>query len=111
MTDPNYDPALDPNANIDAPYMRIGNTNSAHRANTSELYNASYIKLKTLQIGYTLPQALTKKAYINKLRIFASFENLLTITSFPGVDPEMSGSGFQSYPIPRMISGGINITF
>ena len=110
-TDPTYDPALDPNANIDAPYMRIGNTNSAHRANTSELYNASYIKLKTLQIGYTLPQALTKKAYINKLRVFASFENLLTITSFPGVDPEMSGSGFTSYPIPRMISGGINITF
>ena len=91
--------------------MRIGNTNSAHRANTGELYNASYIKLKTLQIGYTFPQALMRKAYINKLRVVASFENLLTITNFPGVDPEMGGSGFQSYPIPRMISGGLNITF
>ncbi|WP_288324643.1 TonB-dependent receptor [uncultured Phocaeicola sp.] len=111
VTDPNYDPANDPNANIYASYMRIGNTNSAHRANTGELYNASYIKLKTLQIGYTFPQALMRKAYINKLRVFASFENLLTITNFPGVDPEMGGSGFQSYPIPRMISGGLNITF
>ena len=110
-TDPNYDPATDPNANIDAPYMRIGNENGAHRANTSELYNASYIKLKNLQIGYTLPKTWTQRFYVNNLRVFASFENLLTITNFPGVDPEMSGSGFTSYPIPRMISGGVNITF
>lgn len=110
-TDPNYDPATDPNANIDAPYMRIGNENGAHRANTSELYNASYIKLKNLQIGYTLPKTWTQRFYVNNLRVFASFENLLTITNFPGVDPEMSGSGFTSYPIPLMISGGVNITF
>lgn len=111
MTDPTYDPAADPNANIDAPYPRIGNENGAYRANTGNLYDATYIKLKTLQVGYTLPQAWTRKAYINKLRVFASFENLLTITHYPGVDPEIGGGGFTSYPIPRMISGGLNITF
>jgi TonB-linked SusC/RagA family outer membrane protein len=108
-TDPNYDPATDPNANINAPYLRIGNI--AHHNNTSELYNASYIKLKTLQVGYTFPKAWIQKAYVNNLRLFVSGENLLTITDFPGVDPEMGGNGFQSYPIPRMFSGGINITF
>ena len=110
-TNPNYDPALDPNANINAPYLRISNVAAAHRNNTSELYNASYIKLKTLQLGYTLPKAWTSKVFINKLRLFVSGENLITITSFPGVDPEIGGLGFQSYPIPRMLSGGVNITF
>lgn len=111
MTDPAYDPANDTNANINAPYLRIGNESGAYRANTGDLYNASYIKLKTLQVGYTLPQAWTKKAFISKLRVFASFENLLTITDYPGVDPEIGGGGFTSYPIPRMISGGLNLTF
>ena len=110
-TDPNYDPAADPNANVNAMYPRIGNENGAYRANTGNLYNASYIKLKTLQIGYTLSKSWVQKAYISNLRVFASFENLLTITDFPGVDPEIGGSGFTAYPIPRMISGGINLTF
>ncbi len=109
--DPNYDPAADPNANVNAMYPRIGNENGAYRANTGNLYNASYIKLKTLQIGYTLSKSWVQKAYISNLRVFASFENLLTITDFPGVDPEIGGSGFTAYPIPRMISGGINLTF
>lgn len=111
MTDPTYDPANDPTANINAPYPRIGNENGAYRANTGNLYNASYIKLKTLQVGYTFPSAWMRKAYINKLRVFASFENLLTITHYPGVDPEIGGGGFTSYPIPRMISGGLNLVF
>lgn len=108
---PNYDPATDPNANINSPYMRIGNSDAARRASTADLYNASYIKLKTLQIGYTLPKSWTMKAYISNLRLFVSGENLLTITSFPGVDPEIGGGGFTSYPIPRILSGGINVTF
>ncbi|WP_090389153.1 SusC/RagA family TonB-linked outer membrane protein [Niabella drilacis] len=110
-TDPNYDPATDPNANINAPYLRIGNIASAYRSNTNDLYNASYVKLKTLQIGYTFPKPWTTKAYANRVRLFASAENVFTITNFPGVDPEIGGGGFQSYPIPRIISGGLNITF
>ena len=101
----------DPNANVNAPYMRISNVSAAHRNNTSELYNASYIKLKTLQIGYTFPKEWISKAYINNVRIFASGENLWTITNFPGVDPEIGGSGFTSYPIPLTLSGGISLIF
>jgi len=108
---PDYDPAKDPNANINAPYMRISNVSAGHRNNDSELYEATYLKLKTLQIGYTLPKKLTEKAYVNNLRLFVSGENILTLTQFPGVDPEIGGSGFQAYPIPRILSCGINITF
>lgn len=110
-TDQNYDPAQDPNANINSPYLRIGNVASAFRATDNELYNSSYLKLKTIQIGYTFPTRLVSKANISKLRIFATGENIATITNFPGVDPEIGGGGFQAYPIPRMISGGINLTF
>lgn len=110
-TDPNYDPATDPNANPNAKYFRISNVSAAHRNNTGELYNASYIKLKMLQVGYTFPKSWVSKAYISNLRVFFSAENLLTITSFPGVDPEIGSAGFTSYPIPKVLSGGINITF
>ena len=110
-TNPNYDPATDPNANINSPYLRIGNVSAAYRNNTTTLYKADYIKLKTLQMGYTVPKNWISKAYITNLRVFFSAENLLTITDFPGVDPEYGGLGFQTYPIPRILSGGINISF
>lgn len=108
-TDAGYDPTSDPNANINAKYPRLNAV--THYSNDSELYDAKYIKLKTLQIGYTFPKQWMQKAYIEKLRLFVSGENLLTITNFPGVDPEFGGSGFQSYPIPRMLSCGVNVTF
>ncbi|MFC4672203.1 SusC/RagA family TonB-linked outer membrane protein [Dysgonomonas termitidis] len=109
LTDANYDPAQDPKANVNAIYPRLGAV--AHLSNETEVYNASYIKLKTLQIGYTIPKKWAQKVYVNNLRVFFSGENLLTITDFPGVDPEYGGSGYQTYPIPRMLSAGINITF
>jgi len=110
-TNPNYDPAKDPNANINAPFLRIGNVAAAYRSNTGDLHNASYIKLKTLQIGYLFPKLWTSKISLKKVRLFISGENLLTITKFAGIDPEIGGGGFQSYPIPKIVSGGLNITF
>ncbi|KAA6307178.1 TonB-dependent receptor SusC, partial [termite gut metagenome] len=50
------------------------------------------------------------KAYINNLRVFLSGENLLTFTNYPGVDPEL-GSGLDVYPIARLLSVGINLSF
>jgi hypothetical protein len=81
-------------------------------ANTFYLYNTSYLKLKTLQLGYTLPKKWTEQVKISKLRVFVSGENLLTIKAdrFLAVDPEL-GSSLVVYPIARMFSGGITITF
>jgi len=79
-------------------------------ANDQYLYDASYLKLKNLQIGYTFPKEWVRKAYIDNLRVFVSGENLLTITDYPGVDPEI-GSGLNIYPISRQLSVGVNVSF
>jgi len=101
----------DPNNNINAAYPRLlYNTDGTHTSSDFYLYDASYLKLKFLQLGYTLPKSFTNKAYINKLRVFVSGENLLTFTNYPGMDPEI-GSGVNVYPISRVLSCGINITF
>ncbi|WP_025142498.1 SusC/RagA family TonB-linked outer membrane protein [Pedobacter jeongneungensis] len=102
----------DPANNITAKYPRLKNTTDAQNAAVASdfyLYNASYLKLKNLQIGYTLPEKISKKAAMSRARIFLSGENLLTITNYPGLDPEI-GAGV-SYPTMRQYSLGLNVTF
>jgi TonB-linked SusC/RagA family outer membrane protein len=108
----NYDPASDPNAHINAKYPRLLSAPSIMPSNTFYLYNTSYLKLKSLQIGYTFPKKWMAPAKISALRIFASGENLLTFKSkdFPAVDPELGGSVIV-YPIAKLFSGGISLTF
>ena len=108
----NYNPATDPSARINGKYPRLLSASSTMSSNAFYLYNTSYLKLKSLQIGYTFPKKWMAPAKISNLRIFISGENLLTIKSkdFPAVDPELGGSSIV-YPIARMFSGGISITF
>jgi TonB-linked SusC/RagA family outer membrane protein len=97
--------------NLSAEYARLRfGSGGPHTDNDQFLYDASYLKLKTLQIGYTLPKVWTDKVAINSLRIFASGENLLMFTNYPGVDPE-AGSGLNIYPISRLLSLGVNLSF
>ncbi|MDR0832988.1 MAG: TonB-dependent receptor [Candidatus Symbiothrix sp.] len=112
LYDPNYDPAKDPNANISAKYPRLYNGTNRMSSNTDYLFNTSYLKLKSLQIGYTLPKSWLSAAKISRCRVFVAGENLLTIKSkdFPAVDPELGGSVII-YPIAKMYSAGINLTF
>ncbi|WP_262497718.1 SusC/RagA family TonB-linked outer membrane protein [Pedobacter ginsengisoli] len=101
----------DPSNNITATNPRLKNTSDAQNGLDSRfyLYNASYVKLKNLQLGYTLPEKLTKKAAISRARLYLSGENLFTITNYPGLDPEI-GAGVN-YPTMRQYSLGLNITF
>ncbi|MDR1671498.1 MAG: TonB-dependent receptor [Alistipes sp.] len=100
-----------------------GTSNSIPRMNrddkngnwlSSDLYvqNGAYLRLKTLQIGYTIPQWISKKAFISRLRVYFMAENLVTITRYRGFDPEMD-NGFDRgvYPQPRTISVGLNLGF
>lgn len=107
-----YDPAQDPNARIHGEYPRLLSSGGTLPSSTFYLYNTSFLKLKTLQLGYTLPSKWLAPAKISNMRVFVSGENLLTIKSkrFPGVDPELGGS-LATYPIARMISGGLSVTF
>ncbi|MDF9831144.1 TonB-dependent receptor [Parabacteroides sp. PF5-6] len=101
----------DPANNINAEYPRLKyNSSGAHYDNERYLHNASYIKLKNLQVGYTLPKTLIERTKLQNVRVFVAGENLITITNFPGLDPEMSGS-VNAYPTARMLSAGLNLVF
>lgn len=107
-----YDPATDPNANINGKYPRLLSSTSIMQSNTFYLYNSSYVKLKSLQIGYTFPQKWLRKARVSNFRVFFAGENLLTFKNknFEGVDPEL-GSSLIVYPISKLFSGGVSLTF
>lgn len=77
------------------------------------LKNVNYLKLRNLEVGYTLPKQVTEKVHISKARFFTSMQNLFTIDNLGkiDIDPEItSGSGVQ-YPTNRVISIGCNLTF
>ena len=83
------------------------------------VFDASYFKIKQIQLGYTLPQSLLKKIQIKNLRIFGSVENALTFTKYPGNDPESRnmtyGNGIAldrvNYPSARSYMVGVNLSF
>ena len=101
--------------NLDAYYARpIFGSNKNQLVQTRFVQDASYLRLKNIQIGYTLPHKITRKVGINKLRIYFSGENLLTFTDLsPIFDPETidKGWGGSVYPISKTVSFGINLTF
>ncbi len=99
----------------DAEYPRL----SINRANdnnglTSTFWyrDGKYLRLKTMQIGYTFPKKWMSRLGISELRIFAEGSNLFTWTGLPeGVDPEAPGVNLGYYPQQRTIMGGISLTF
>jgi len=107
-----YDPAQDPNANTSAKLPRMLTSAGTASASTYNLYNSSFLKLKSLQIGYNFPEKWIQKIKLNNLRIFVAGENLLTIKNgdYPAVDPEL-GSSINVYPIARVFTGGLTINF
>ena len=105
-------------ANIDSYYPRpvqgMWGTNKNQNVQTRYLQDASYVRLKNLQIGYTLPQSITTKMGISRLRLFFSSDNLLTFKKCCEVlDPETitGGDGGNAYPLSRTTSFGVNVSF
>ncbi len=99
---------------------RMTNQNSNRNWRSSDLYikDGSYARLKNIQLGYSLPNSLSQKAAISRLRVFVSAENLVTITDYDGFDPEIASGGYTTigidrgiYPQSRTIIIGANITF
>lgn len=94
-----------------------GNNNS--RASDFYVEDGSYLRLKNLQIGYTLPRAIVEKAKMKSLRLYASFDNLLTLTGYTGYDPEIGTSGWildtaidkGFYPQLKTMGFGLNASF
>lgn len=76
------------------------------------LWNTAYLRLKTLQLGYSLPENVLKAIGVERVRIYYAGENLLTFHSLPfNIDPEITSERGSSYPLLRSHAIGINITF
>ena len=73
------------------------------------LDDMSYIRFKNVQVGYNIPPSLLKKIRVNSLRIAGSAENLLTITSYRGLDPEKAGNNNNMYPLNKSYSLAIQL--
>jgi hypothetical protein len=92
--------------------VELGDPTSLSHPSTYLLKDNSYVRLKTLQIGYTMPSKWIKQLGMSKLRVYFAGDNLLTFTKYPGLDPERAGSGtFVSYPQNKVISFGLNVNF
>jgi len=88
--------------------------NKNYQVSSFFVEDGSYMRLKVAQIGYTLPTSLTKKAFIQKARIFVQGENLFTLTDYSGYDPEVGTcDGFDggTFPQARTFTIGANIVF
>lgn len=106
--------------NLNAYYPRPVFNTKNNKTQTRYLQNAAYMRLKNIQLGYTLPKKIVNKLMLQNLRIFVSAENLLTITSLnKTMDPETCGAGYQSnsqangtvYPLSKTVSFGLSVNF
>ncbi|MBO4665153.1 MAG: TonB-dependent receptor [Bacteroidaceae bacterium] len=101
------------------PNMKAVATDWIFYSSSAAIFNGSYFKFKQIQLGYTFPVQLTKKAFVNNLRVFASLDDYFTITSYPGADPETAsmnstfGRGFDNgtYPTSKKVVLGASLTF
>ena len=102
------------NAYYPKPYLN-GSTQKNQQAQTRYLQSAAYMRCKNIQLGYTLPQAITEKAGMNRVRAYLSCDNLFTVTGLSKIfDPEALNGGWGSgklYPLQRTIAVGLNVTF
>ncbi len=71
------------------PILRNNSNGKNNISSDAFVHNAAYLRCKNIQLGYTVPRNITKKVYISNLKIYASIDNLFTITKFPGLDPEV----------------------
>lgn len=111
------------NRNTDIPRYVSGNDNNGTNWGYTDrwLENGSFLRLKTLELGYTFPKAWTTKAKMQNLRVYTAMENLFTITSYKGYNPDLGVNPGESimtrgcdsgrYPTARTITLGLQLNF
>ena len=103
--------SLGTNENPDAKYPRLTwqNNSNNNRESTYWLRDGSYLRLKTVEVGYTLPKNISRAILMNNVRIFFIGTNLLTFSKFKLWDPEMGSSNGQQYPLSKMLTLGLTV--
>ena len=102
------DPATE-NPNAEYPRLSYGPNSNNYQQSTYWLRNGSYLRLKTVEVGYTLPTQLVNKVHFNTVRIFFVGTNLLTWSAFKLWDPEMGSTDGKRYPLSKNLSLGISV--
>jgi TonB-dependent starch-binding outer membrane protein SusC len=108
--------------NPNSKYPKPDYTDTYYRASSAMVFDASFFKIKQMQLGYNFPKSLLKKAKIGDLRAYVSLDDWFTFTKYPGLDPETNSIGTNSttanlaidaanYPISRKVVFGVNVTF
>ena len=97
----------DPNAEY--PRLSYGGNSNNYRASTYWMRNGSYLRLKNLEIGYSLPKNWVNKIRLNNIRIYFLGTNLLTFSQFKLWDPELGSSNGQQYPLSRSYTLGLTV--
>lgn len=92
------------------PRLSEGNVENNQQISTWFMRDGSFLRLKSVEMGYTVPQKITKKSFISMLRVYVSGTNLFTLSKFDLWDPEMGGNGL-GYPIQRVFNAGIQLNF
>lgn len=91
------------------PILRNNANGKNNIASDAFVHNAAYFRCRNIQLGYTVPQNITKRFFVENLKVYASIDNLFTITDFPGLDPEVGAT--VGYPAVRQYSIGLNVSF
>ena len=102
------------------PRFMFDSPNNNYRSSNLWVEDASFLRARNVQLGYTLPQKWTQKVAVQRFRVYVQAENLFTLTKYSGCDPEVTGgNGFSSdlgvdrgvYPQSRTFSVGVNLNF
>lgn len=100
-----------PNASYPRTYNR-SNEYYVNQQNTFWLHKTDYVRMKTLEIGYTLPQTWSKAAGLSRVRLYLSAYNLLTFSpDMKDYDPENANGSGYNYPLNKVVNFGINLNF
>lgn len=91
------------------PILRNNANGKNNIASDAFVHNAAYLRCKNIRLGYTVPHKITKKFFVENLKVYAGIDNLFTITEFPGFDPELDSN--VGYPAVRQYSVGVNVSF
>jgi hypothetical protein len=93
-------------------YVADGYAPVQNYASTYFLKDASFLRLRNLQLGYTMPVSLISRLSMKSLRVYAAADNVFTVSKFPGLDPERTGDGnYVTYPQTRTFTLGAMVQF
>jgi hypothetical protein len=99
---------------------RAQSANSNDRISDRYIEDGSYLRIKNITLGYTMPDDLTRKLHLSNVRVYVNIQNIYTFTKYTGFDPEIGvnpmapnvyGMDFGRYPMPTIYSAGLNFAF